>query len=254
MSYTSNIQQARIEQLAQNILSITDNLKGNVEAKDFVNFPLALFFYRFISENLTHYINKQEQQLDPNFDYTKLTDETAKLGAYEIKKEKGLMIFPSELFINLFNRMKDGGSDLLPRWLLSYHCAQAQLFYFHKTASEIYEATEAKKGKRKIKPDYGSTIMGIFQSFFLSLYLPDSKLKFLNVFDFHDFDSDCPHIFLNSPKLGKTVEARNKKIIQIMDAVADIPLDEFIEETAKEWVNVSLERQAEIWRTIKKRL
>jgi len=34
-----------------------------------------MLFYRFISENLTIYINKNEP--DSNFDYAKLTDEEA---------------------------------------------------------------------------------------------------------------------------------------------------------------------------------
>jgi len=263
MSYTSNIQQARIEQLARNILSITDDLKGNVEAKDFVNFPLALFFYRFISENLTHYINKQEQKFDSSFDYTKMTDTDAWGYRNYIEVKKGFFIYPSELFANVFDRMKNNGREPLPNWFTSYYLTQIepQLKRFYKkhgmhVYTNIYTAKEygRKRKKRKTGLDYGNIILDIFEGLFLSLYSSGSKLRFYRVFNCYNYNPDYHHINFNSPELGKTVATRNKKIIQIMDAVAGIPLNEFIEETSEEWVDVSLERQAEIWKAIKKRL
>jgi len=38
-----------------------------------------MLFYRFISENLTNYINENEKAIDPDFDYAKLSDEEAEL-------------------------------------------------------------------------------------------------------------------------------------------------------------------------------
>jgi len=45
-----------------------------------------MLFYRFISENLTHYINKHERKIDPNFDYAKLSDEVAERGRADMVK------------------------------------------------------------------------------------------------------------------------------------------------------------------------
>jgi type I restriction enzyme M protein len=45
-----------------------------------------MLFYRFISENLSIYINKNEP--DGDFDYTKLSDDQAEFGRNETVKEK----------------------------------------------------------------------------------------------------------------------------------------------------------------------
>lgn len=62
---------------------------------------LDTLFYRFISENLTDYINESERKIDPNFDYKNLTDEQAEEGREETVQEKGFYILPSELFCNV---------------------------------------------------------------------------------------------------------------------------------------------------------
>ncbi len=61
-----------------------------------------MLFYRFISENLTKYINDGEHRAgDENFDYVNLSDENAEFGRADTIKEKGFYILPSELFINV---------------------------------------------------------------------------------------------------------------------------------------------------------
>jgi len=61
-----------------------------------------VLFYRFISENLTKYINDGEHRAgDENFDYVNLSDENAEFGRADTIKEKGFYILPSELFINV---------------------------------------------------------------------------------------------------------------------------------------------------------
>jgi len=45
---------------------------GSVDGWDFKQYVLGILFYRFISENLTHYINEHERKVDPNFDYAKI--------------------------------------------------------------------------------------------------------------------------------------------------------------------------------------
>ena len=59
-------------------------------------------FIRFISENLTSYINKDEQRNgSKEFDYAKLPDKEAEFGRADTVKEKGFYILPSELFVNV---------------------------------------------------------------------------------------------------------------------------------------------------------
>lgn len=90
------------DELHKAIWKIANDLRGSVDGWDFKQYVLGFLFYRFISENLTNYINKLEP--DDSFDYTKLSDEQAEYGRNETLKEKGFYILPSELFCNV--RMK----------------------------------------------------------------------------------------------------------------------------------------------------
>jgi len=51
---------------------IAEELRGDVDGWDFKQYVLGFLFYRFISENLTTYINESEIQINHNFDYAKL--------------------------------------------------------------------------------------------------------------------------------------------------------------------------------------
>ena len=95
-------------ELHKTIWNIADELRGSVDGWDFKQYILVVLFYRFISENLTNYINKCEQDSgDKKFDYTKLSDEKAKIGRESTIKEKGFYILPSELFVNVVNRAEN---------------------------------------------------------------------------------------------------------------------------------------------------
>jgi type I restriction enzyme M protein len=102
----STREQERAE-LYRTIWQIANDLRGSVDGWDFKTYVLGMLFYRFISENLTHYINEHEQKVDPNFDYAKLTDEQAEMGRADTVKEKGFYILPSELFVNVRARAKN---------------------------------------------------------------------------------------------------------------------------------------------------
>ena len=74
---------------------------------DFKSYVLGMLFYRFISENLTSYLNKEEQRTgNSSFDYTAISDQEAELGRTDTVKEKGFFILPSELFFNVRKRAK----------------------------------------------------------------------------------------------------------------------------------------------------
>lgn len=93
------------DELHKAIWKIANDLRGSVDGWDFKQYVLGFLFYRFISENLTSYINKLEP--DDNFDYAKLSDEQAEYGRAETLAEKGFYILPSELFCNVRKNAKN---------------------------------------------------------------------------------------------------------------------------------------------------
>ncbi|MCK9301297.1 MAG: type I restriction-modification system subunit M N-terminal domain-containing protein, partial [Bacteroidales bacterium] len=99
----TNVQER--EELHRTIWQIANDLRGSVDGWDFKAYVLGMLFYRFISENLTSYINKEEQKTgNPTFDYTTLSDKQAEYGRSDTVKEKGFYILPSELFVNVRKR------------------------------------------------------------------------------------------------------------------------------------------------------
>lgn len=63
------------EELHRAIWAIADELRGSVDGWDFKSYVLGTMFYRYISENLTEYINDGEIAAgNSNFDYAQLSD------------------------------------------------------------------------------------------------------------------------------------------------------------------------------------
>jgi len=94
-------EQERAE-LHRTIWQIANNLRGSVDGWDFKQYVLGMLFYRFISENLTNYINDDERRAGKkDFDYSKLSDKEAEFGRVDTVKEKGFYVLPSELFKNV---------------------------------------------------------------------------------------------------------------------------------------------------------
>ncbi|MFJ6533529.1 type I restriction-modification system subunit M [Microbacterium sp. NPDC091662] len=89
-------------ELHKTIWRIANDLRGSVDGWDFKSYVLGMLFYRFISENLTAYLNEGEREAgDAEFDYTQLPDAAAEFGRAETVAEKGFYIVPSELFANV---------------------------------------------------------------------------------------------------------------------------------------------------------
>lgn len=96
------------EELHRAIWAIADELRGNVDGWDFKSYVLGVMFYRYISENLTNYINECEREAGyTEFDYALLSDEEAKQAREDLVKTKGFFILPSELFCNVRKRAKN---------------------------------------------------------------------------------------------------------------------------------------------------
>ncbi len=95
------------DELHRAIWQIANDLRGSVDGWDFKSYVLGMLFYRFISENLIVYINKEEQRTgNANFDYAKISDKDAEFGRADTVKEKGFYILPSELFENVRKNAK----------------------------------------------------------------------------------------------------------------------------------------------------
>ena len=96
------------EELHKAIWSIADDLRGSVDGWDFKQYVLGTMFYRYISENLTAYINEGERAAGMlDFDYTKLSDAQAEQARADMVQVKGFFILPSELFCNVLARAKE---------------------------------------------------------------------------------------------------------------------------------------------------
>lgn len=97
-------EQERAE-LHRTIWQIANDLRGSVDGWDFKNYVLGVLFYRFISENITAFINAEEHRAgNADFDYAECSDEQAEFGREVTVQERGFYILPSQLFSNVRKR------------------------------------------------------------------------------------------------------------------------------------------------------
>lgn len=170
-------------ELHKTIWRIANDLRGSVDGWDFKSYVLGFLFYRFISENLTDYLNEKErqgilaaggsQEEADSFDFASLTNEEAEDGRAATVADKGFYVRPTDLFSNVRARAK-GNENL-----------NEQLAGIFRAIEDSAKGTNAEADLRGL---------------------------------FDDVD-------VNSSKLGNTVAERNAKLVKIMDAVGDLPLD-----------------------------
>ena len=90
------------DELHKTIWAIANKLRGKVDGWDFKAYVLGTIFYRYISENLTSYINKMQEDAGmEGFDYATFPDEAAAEAKEQLVAEKGFFILPSQLFCNV---------------------------------------------------------------------------------------------------------------------------------------------------------
>lgn len=93
------------QELFKAIWSMANELRGAVDGWEFKQYVLDMLFYRFISENITKYINKLNHEAGVEADYSDMADsDIDDESKAEIVKEKGFFIYPSELFCNVQRR------------------------------------------------------------------------------------------------------------------------------------------------------
>lgn len=176
------------DELHRAIWAIADELRGAVDGWDFKNYVLGTMFYRYISENLTAYVNQGEIEAGNNsFDYAKLHDDEAEEAREGLVEEKGFFILPSELFCNV-----------------------------HKNCDDEKAIFKDKDGKQKnVKENLNEFLELIFSHIEESAKGSQSEGSFAGLFD--DFD-------VNSNKLGSTVAKRNERLVKLLDGVAAMNL------------------------------
>lgn len=90
------------EELHKTIWSIAEGLRGAVDGWEFKAYVLGAIFYRYISENLTAYINQLQADAGiTDFDYSEMDDAEAEQAREMMVEEKGFFILPSQLFKNV---------------------------------------------------------------------------------------------------------------------------------------------------------
>lgn len=159
---------------------MANDLRGSVDGWDFKSYVLGMLFYRFISENLAEYLNRQEREAGaPDFNYAELSDDQAEFGRESIVAEKGFFILPSELFVNI--RATAQGNENL-----------------------------------------NETLEAVFKNIEGSAVGTDSEDDLKGLFD--DLD-------VNSTRLGSTVAKRNATLVKLLEAIGDLPLGDFADNT-----------------------
>lgn len=165
-------EQERAE-LHRSIWNIANDLRGSVDGWDFKQYVLGMMFYRYMSENITNYVNGiQHEAGDTSFDYAELSDEESITQKDYLVNRGGFFIKPSELFWNVLKRAdKDENLNV--------------------------------------------TLDTIFKNIENSAVGTASEADFKGLFD--DLD-------VNSNKLGGTVPERNKRLVKLLNGIAEMKL------------------------------
>lgn len=102
---TDNRKEIERAELHRTIWGMANDLRGSVDGWDFKQYVLGMLFYRYISENLTGYINRGEHETgNLKFDYAKISDAEAEEARIDLVQTRGFYILPSELFQNVKER------------------------------------------------------------------------------------------------------------------------------------------------------
>jgi type I restriction enzyme M protein len=177
---TPTTKEAQRAELHKTIWRIANQLRGSVDGWDFKSYVLGMLFYRFISENLTAYLNRLEREAgETGFDYVELSDKDAEFGRKDTVDEKGFYILPSELFSNVRKRAASDGN-------------------LNETLARVFKNIEGSA----LGTDSEDALKGLFD----------------------DLD-------VNSGKLGPTVAKRNEKLANLLNAIGDLSLGDFADNT-----------------------
>lgn len=100
-------------ELHRALWKIANDLRGSVDGWDFKQYVLGFMFYRFISENLTQYLDSELDEGDAS--YATMTNVEIAENPEAIRDtvvEKGFFIFPEHLFENVRRRANADDENL----------------------------------------------------------------------------------------------------------------------------------------------
>lgn len=190
------IRAAQKAELEKTLWRTAKELRGHVDGWDFKAYVLGMLFYRFISENLTHFINEGEHEAgDTDFDYAKISDEQAVTIRDGLVEAKGFFMPPSHLFENVWGRAAGKGSALGMKDPDATEFREQELNLFIK---DVFTAIEESAIGTKSEDD----IKGLFE----------------------DID-------VSSTRLGNSVPQRNKKLFELLETIGSLSLGSFQDNT-----------------------
>lgn len=186
------IRAAQKAELEKTLWRTANELRGHVDGWDFKAYVLGMLFYRFISENLTHFINEGEWEAgDTNFHYAKISDDQAVTIQDGIVKAKGFFMPPSHLFENVWGRAAGKGTALGAKDPEATEFREQHLNLFIK---DVFNAIE----ESAIGTESEDDIKGLFE----------------------DID-------VSSTRLGNSVPQRNKKLFELLETIGSLSLGSF---------------------------
>jgi type I restriction enzyme M protein len=176
-------------QLQQQLWNIADTLRGKMNADEFRDYILGFIFYKYLSERMTQYANKElaEDQmayddLDENKDQGSLFIEAIKSSALE---QLGYFLKPSDLFHRIASKGSSG----------------------EETANLAME-DQATYGKTTTKNNF---ILGD-----LARILKNIEASTMGTESEDDFDKLFEDLDLSSSKLGKSEQDKNELIAKVL--------------------------------------
>jgi type I restriction enzyme M protein len=176
-------------QLQQQLWNIADTLRGKMNADEFRDYILGFIFYKYLSERMTQYANKElaEDQmayddLDENKDQGSLFIDAIKSSALE---QLGYFLKPSDLFHRIASKGSSG----------------------EETANLAME-DQAVYGKATTKNNF---ILGD-----LARILKNIEASTMGTESEDDFDKLFEDLDLSSSKLGKSEQDKNELISKVL--------------------------------------
>jgi len=158
------------QKLESKLWAIADELRGNMDANEFKNYMLGFIFYKYLSEKIELYLNKELVHDGVNFQEAFEDEELKQVIEDEAIENLGYFLEPRCIFRNLVKEAEKG---------------EFILDDLNKALKKIGESASGQQ----------------------------SEDDFINLFE--DVD-------LNSSKLGRTVDDKNKMISKILLHLSDI--------------------------------
>lgn len=191
------------QQLEKQLWNIADALRSKMNADEYRNYILGFIFFKYLSERMLDFANKQLERA-PIKSYTAIPEETAEGDKYmEVMRKKalktlGYFLKPSQLFSTLVARGTAKTED----------------------AQEVEGENDEEEDNASMPDNFIlEDLRNVLRHIENSTQGTDSEKDFINLFE---------DINLNSTKLGRTVKARNKIIVDVLRnlSMIDFKLDE----------------------------